>query len=105
MDMVAPVLSKVVWWDAWADGSDIATLNDAHEKHKATLMETLGWLLVSDEKGVSIFNERCLDKGDESYRSRTFIPRAMIQSVTPVIKPRKPRSATRQAVPESPTVP
>lgn len=87
-------LMKVLWFDAWADASDMVTVHDAHEKHKAALMETLGWLVVDNEAGVSIFNERCLDKGDESYRSRTFIPRAMIKSVLPVVKPRKPRKRT-----------
>ena len=95
-----PILVSCRWWDAWADGSDIATVNDAHEKHKATLMETFGWLVVDNEAGVSIFNERCLDKGDESFRSRTFIPRAMIVSVLPILKPRKPRKVPLPPPPE-----
>jgi hypothetical protein len=82
---------SVVWDDAWADATDSVGERDHDSKHKATVMETRGWLVRDDELGVSIFNERCLDDGDGSYRSRTFIPRAMIKSVThwKLVKPRK----------------
>jgi hypothetical protein len=81
----------VVWDDAWGDAHDSATLEDAHMKHRPTVMQTVGWLVIDNEKGVSVFNERCLDQGEESYRGRTFIPRQMLKSITPVIKPRQPR--------------
>lgn len=91
--VASPQLAVVVWEDAWADGGDSVTTLDAHEKHRATIMQTLGWLLADDDAGVSLFNERCLDKGEETYRSRTFIPRALIRSVTPMnlTAPRKPK--------------
>lgn len=90
-----PQLAVVVWEDAWADGGDSVTILDAHEKHRATIMQTLGWVLADDEKGVSLFNERCLDKGEETYRSRTFIPRSLIRSNTPMnlTAPRKKKVA------------
>jgi len=96
----------VQWWDAWADAHESVSPEDAHQKHKATLMETRGWLLCDDEKGVSIFNERCLDEGDGSFRGRTFVPRAMIHSVEPVGNPRKKRmKPATLKVAESPKAP
>jgi hypothetical protein len=86
-----PVLVLAIWDDAWGDAHEIVTIDDASLKHRPTVMQTVGWLLMDTEKGVSLFNERCLDQGEESYRGRTFIPRAMVRSVTPVIKPRKAR--------------
>ena len=90
-----PLLVIAVWDDAWADSSDFCTPKDVHMKHKATVMETIGWLLGDDKEGVSIFNERCLDDGQEQYRGRTFIPRPLIRSVTPfkLASIRKPRYA------------
>lgn len=80
-----------IWEDAWADATDSIGERDHDSKHKSTIMETMGWLLKDDDAGVSIFNERCLDKGEELYRSRTFIPRSLIKSVTnlKLVKPRK----------------
>ena len=88
-----PQLVVAVWDDAWADGSDSVTEKDALDKHRPTVMQTIGWLLADDDAGISLFNERCLDQGEETYRSRTFIPRAMVRSVTPftLTKPRARR--------------
>lgn len=102
--MTEPVFVACKWLDAWADTHESVSIEDAHLKHNATLMETRGWLLVDNEKGVSLFNERCLDVGDGTYRGRTFVPRAMIQSVIPVVKARKPRS-TKLKVAEAPKAP
>lgn len=96
---VEPVFAVVVWDDAWGDSTDSAALTDAHEKHRPTVMQTVGWVLVDNERGVSIFNERCLDKGEESYRSRTFVPRAMIRSVTPFSLTRKRKKKEPSEVP------
>lgn len=94
-----PVLVQLVWNDAWADLHEQVSVGDVGEKHKATLMETVGWLLRNDEVGVSLFNERCLDQGDGTYRGRTFVLKAMIVSVTPIVKPRKPRRAKTNNAP------
>lgn len=77
-----PQFAVVVWEDAWCDSTEAVTLKDASEKHRPATFQTTGWLLVSDEKGISIANERCLDKGEESYRGRTFIPRPLVRSTT-----------------------
>lgn len=88
--MDKPALVVVLWEDAWVDGSDTVGVNDPDPKHAPTLMETIGWLLQDTEKGVSLFNERCVDTGSDLYRSRTMIPRALIKSITPFVmsKPR-----------------
>lgn len=88
-----PAFVVVRWKDAWVDGSEIVGVNDPDPKHKATLMETAGWLLQDTPEGVSLFNERCVDPGSDIYRSRTMIPRELILSVTPftLTKPRAKR--------------
>jgi hypothetical protein len=78
-----------VWEDAFADGVDDTTPEQAHERHKPLTMETRGWLLVDDEVGISVFYERCLEP--LSYRGRTFIPRGMVKSVEDFPPKRKPR--------------
>lgn len=98
--MSEPILAAVSWNDAWADAHDTVAPTDLDEKHKPTVMKTVGWILRDDEAGISLFNERCLDAGDTSYRSRTFIPRMMVISVEPVVKPRKPRKPKRKDQPD-----
>lgn len=90
-----PTLVLVVWEDAHADASEALSLEDMAVKHRAAVFQTVGWLIIEDEKGVSVANERCLDAGDEVYRGRTFIPKSLIRSVTPVFKPRKPKLAPK----------
>ena len=80
---VEPHLGVVVWYDAKGDSLKQLTLDDVHLFHMPTVMQTLGWIMKDDEKGVTIANERCLDVGDETYRSPTFIPRVLVRSVTP----------------------
>jgi hypothetical protein len=88
-----PIFVLVKWEDAFVSGTESIKVSDAHLRHRPSLQETAGWLLIDDEVGVSIANERCLDEGDEEYRGRTFIPRSLVKSVTPVnlTKPRKPK--------------
>lgn len=93
---------KVLWLDAWIDTEAFVTLDAVHAKHKPMPIETIGWLLVDDEKGVSVANERCLED-EGSYRGRTFIPRAMIVKVEPFKKVRRPRTQSlKQPSLESP---
>lgn len=76
-------LAVVVWDDAWSAGIEVLTVREVQERHKPSVMQTLGWVLVDDEQGISIANERCADKGEECYRGHTMIPRSLIKSVTP----------------------
>lgn len=78
----------VTWNDAWGNAHEDVNPQDVAEGHKPTVMQTVGWLLREDDLGVSLFVERAVEG---SYRGRTFIPKAMIKEIKPVIKPRKPR--------------
>lgn len=88
-------LVVVAWADAWQDQENFVTLHGIQSTHKPMPVQTIGWLLLDDEVGVSVANERSTDGDAETYRGRTFIPRAMVQTVTPfkMTKPRKPKSA------------
>jgi hypothetical protein len=90
----------VAWDDAWADASELVSEGDAHLKHKPTRMQTLGWLIRQDDLGVSLFNERCLDQGEEAYRGRTFIPAAMVVGVTVINAPVKRKRAKKSDPPK-----
>jgi hypothetical protein len=90
-------LVEVVWNDAWADHDNFSTIHGITQSHDPLVVHTLGWLLVDDEKGLSVANERSSeDDGKDTYRGRTFIPRAMIKSVTPfnLAKPRKSKKSS-----------
>ena len=80
------------WDDAWTTETP-ATL-DGHLVHKPERVTTIGWLLKDDAVGVQLANEFY----DETYRGRTFVPRAMVVKMTPfkLTKPRteKPRTVT-----------
>ena len=90
------------WLDAWGDTTNSATAENVHEQHCPATMQTIGWVLKDDADGVSIFNEH--DTDEDSYRSRTFIPRGMIVSVIPYqltkVRTKKPKAP---AAVQSPT--
>jgi hypothetical protein len=95
-----PFLAVVIWDDAWSSGIESLSLEDIRKKHKASVMQSLGWICESDEKGISLASERCLDEGEECYRGHTFIVRSLVRSVTPfkLSIPRKARHAPNPAV-------
>lgn len=71
-------LTIVKWDDAWQDQENFATIHGIKQTHEPMLVETMGVLLVDDETGISIANERSTQDGKDVYRGRSFIPRAMI---------------------------
>jgi hypothetical protein len=93
----------VRWDDAQSSSVKVITENDpVTNYHAPAVMETLGWLLRDDEKGVSIANEVYRDEGVRHYRGHTFIPRGMNPIVTNVsVKRSQKRAKPRpsQAVP------
>lgn len=93
--MASLPLVQVIWDDAHADASESLTRDDVLLKHRAAVFQTVGWLLREDEKGISVANERCMDEGDEVYRGRTFVPKSLIRSIVPLIKPRKPKKVDK----------
>lgn len=86
--MVKPRFVAVTWEDAWADSTGEWTQENVHENHRPAIMQTVGWLLLESEAGVSIFNERDTVLG--SYRGRTFVPGRMILKVEDFPVKRKP---------------
>lgn len=86
----AKTFVSVLWDDAWKASVDEG---DIGESHRPARMETRGWLLRADDIGVTLADERCLDD-DTAYRGRTFIPRAMIVSVTtfPIKRPSRAKT-------------
>lgn len=88
----------VVWNDAWKSATNDVTLLDVHERHSPAVMQTIGWLLLSDEEGVRLANERALDETDGAYRGETFIPKGMVKEVIPVkfSKPRKKKQLQKE---------
>lgn len=82
-------LVVVVWDDAWVKGSDPVVMSEVAHEHKPMPITTIGWLLRDDEVGVQVMNEFY----DDAYRGRTFVPRAMVRSVThyALATPKAPR--------------
>jgi hypothetical protein len=77
------VLVRVTWNDAWQDQENFTTQHGVAQTHHPLPVETIGWLLVDDEVGISVANEKSTDSGQTTFRGRTFIPRAMVASVEP----------------------
>jgi hypothetical protein len=86
----------IVTWDD-ADSSSVAVITDENidDVHKPSVIKTVGWLLREDERGVSLCNEFYEEAGKERFRGHTIIPRPLVHSVVPVIKPRKRRERKR----------
>ena len=85
------------WADAWVKAEEPVTLADVATSHKPILVTTIGYVLLHDGEGISIANEFY----DDVYRGRTFVPAAMIRSVTPY-KLAKPRKSKPPCEPSSP---
>ncbi len=83
-------LVLVTWDDAWADTDGFATMHGIAQTHHPMKIQTMGWLLQDDETGVSLANERSSEDGTDTFRGRTFIPRAMVRDVKP-FKMTRPR--------------
>ena len=77
--MKGPRFVSVTWEDAWSDDNGEWSPENVHESHHPAVMQTVGWLLLENDVGVSIFNERDTKTG--GYRGRTFIPGRMIMKV------------------------
>lgn len=86
-------LALIEWDDAWADQDNFATAHGIAVTHAPLQVRTLGWIIQDDEVGISVANEQGSTDGQDVFRGRTFIPRAMIRSVTPytLTKPRTPK--------------
>jgi hypothetical protein len=105
--MTSPTVKRqfvvVIWDDAWQDQENFTTAHGIISTHEPMPVETMGWLIQEDAIGVSVANERSTQDGHDVFRGRTFIPRAMIKSVTPfnLTKPRKKRSPSTSVPPAS----
>jgi hypothetical protein len=86
-----PPLVLAVWEDAHTSGIELVTLDSVKDNHRPEVMQTVGWLIRDDDKGISVANERCSDNGEDYYRGHTFILRSLVRSVTPftLSRPRK----------------
>lgn len=75
------------WNDAHSPAAtQTVSVDDLHNVHKTIPITTCGWVLRDDHDGVTIAGEYC-DDGD--YRNVTFVPRAIIETMTPLSHPRK----------------
>lgn len=93
--MTAHTLVLVLWDDAWQDQENFSSAHGIISTHHPMAVQTLGWLIQDDEVGVSVVNEKSIEDGTEVYRGRTFVPRAMIKSVTPFKLTKVPKKKSR----------
>jgi hypothetical protein len=69
----------VVWHDAHASLDEFSE-DEIKKNHKPTLIETRGWILLSDDLGVTYASE-WLDES-QTWRGVGFVPRGMVVSET-----------------------
>jgi len=69
----------VVWSDASGNANIEYTIEEAQQGHKAVEYFTLGFKVVDDAKGITLFSEQCLVDG--GLRGRSFIPKGMVEKV------------------------
>lgn len=94
----------VVWDDAYGGAHTPVGEHELAADHKPLVVQTAGWLLVDNDEGVSLFNERYDDGGSTLWRGRSFIPRGMIRSVTPftLSRPRRKKAPHVEDAPLDP---
>jgi hypothetical protein len=80
------VLVCVTWKDAHGTMGTALSLHEI--PHSSIEIKSYGLLLRQDEEGVSIASEIC---ADGTYRGYTFVPKGMLVSVEPVVKPKQAR--------------
>ena len=88
----ARMFSVVVWDDAHGEaGHELTTADDIEKYHKGARYQSYGWVLRSDERGVTLVSEWCPDDG--SYRATMWVPRGMVveERVLRLVGPTKPR--------------
>jgi hypothetical protein len=90
-------LVLVTWNDANVGGDDVVTEDNVKNFHKPTIIHTLGWLVRSDDVGLTVVNEYY----DDAFRGRTFVPAGMVIDVQ-VYKLAKPRGKGQKQKTESP---
>jgi hypothetical protein len=85
-----PRLALVEWLDAHSPSATLDVTEDALEGvHGPLTILTVGWVLRSDAVGVTIGSEACIDTDQtQSYRSTTFVPRALVVAERPLGRPR-----------------
>ena len=75
----------VVWDDAASSSIEVITDENITKYHVPTIIKTIGWLVMDDDKGVSLCNESYYEyQGDQpQFRGHTFIPKTLVRSITP----------------------
>mgnify|MGYP001561849402 CR=1 FL=1 len=89
----------VVWDDA--HGSDDEKTDETID-HEPTKVQSYGWVIRSDAKGVTLAAEYF--PATNSYRSLTFIPRGMVSEESPrnLSRPRRKVPSTTKDVGDAP---
>jgi len=77
----------VVWEDANGNATSEYAEEDLPGTHRASIFYSWGWKMLDDDRGITLVNEWY--PKEESYRSRMFIPRGMIQKVIPLTVTKK----------------
>jgi hypothetical protein len=84
-------MSILIWLDAHATLDELSA-DDVRGGHRPHPIHTFGYIVISDAEGVSIAGEwlPANNGGEDTYRSITFVPRAMVVSEA-AMHARKPR--------------
>lgn len=79
----------LVWEDAHGDPTRQVWSLEELVAHQPLIVESLGWILIEDPRGVTLAQERIQNEdGTFSYRGVGFVPRGMIRSVQTLARPR-----------------
>jgi hypothetical protein len=87
-----PKLAIICWLDAVSPAATHAVnIADIASVHQSLPIQTVGWILFDDDKGITVAGESCQD-GD--YRSITHIPRSLITEIRTITIKRIPKVVT-----------
>ena len=93
----------VVWNDAHSTLDELS-IDELRGRHRPNVIHTTGYVLISDDVGITIAGEWLPPEGggDETFRNSTFIPRGMV--VLEGTYGRKRKVPTKEVQPNPPPV-
>lgn len=103
MTTPSPKIVVVRWRDAHGESSEVSQ-DEALTFHTPAIYYSTGVLVISDEKGVTVAQDYGLPRTAEegtSYRTRTFVPRELIEEeyiVGRLVKRPKKVTPTTEAI-------
>lgn len=87
--MAPESLAKVVWYDAHGGDAGWQSIDEFEELHQGAKVVSTGFVMVHDEKGITL----AMSRQDDTFSSYVFIPTGNIDKILPLSPMRKKKAS------------